>query len=280
MGLFRRKKKEEPEPPAEPQIDENANWHVYADRGFEKARDQNLLEGVKMWCEAVDRFDDDTPKYLLKLHDDIFDLVSKQMLDTALLEKILPTQLVSEVDAEARIKHGEIWNPICDEIFYYAKENVSTCEGPGSAAMLFIAGAYSIIGYLRFSSDPVDSAEKCREVSKLGNLTADQCLSYGRIGYKGALKPKTARRFCLEIVSFFDRVAEALEEATSKLSEEELEQIRTNRNLDRVDRMEHLATALRIVLGASVEGRLPKRKKGDALGNELSLYISEFFKTQ
>ena len=280
MGLFRRKKQEAPEPLPEPQIDENANWHVYADKAFEKAEEQNLVEAVKLWCEAVDRFDEDTPKYLLKLRNDIYDFVSKQMLDIAIKGRILPTQLIAEVDAEAQIKHGEVWKPLCEDLFYYAKENVPECEGPESSSMFFIAGAYSIVGYLRFSSDPVESAEKCREVSRLGTLTADQCVSYGRVGYKGGLKPKMGRRFCFEIVEFFDRVAEALEEASSKLSEEELEQVRTNRKLDRADRLQHLAAALQIVLGSSVDGHLPKRKKGDALERELSLYISEFVRIQ
>lgn len=280
MGLFRRKKQDVPELPAEPRIDENANWHVYSDRAFEKAREENIPAAVRLWCDAVDRFDDDTPKYLLKLRNDIFDLISAQMLDYAVRGKIVPTQMVAELDAEASIKHGDIWTaPLCVDLFYYVKENVSACEGPESASMLFIAGAYSVVGYLRFSSDLLESAEKCREVSRLGTLTADQCSSYGWMTYKGGLKPKQGRGFCLTIVAFFDRVADTLEKAASELSEEQLERIRTSRRLDRFDRLEHLAAALQIVLGSSVDGHLPKRKKGDALDRELSLYISEFIRT-
>ncbi len=279
MSLFRKKLQEVPELPAEPQINEDANWHVFCERAFEKARAEDIPSAVQLWCEAVDRFDDDSPKYLLKLREDIFNIVSFQMLEYAKKGKIVPTQLVAEVDAEALIKHGDVWTaPLCEGLFYFAKENISDCEGPESTAMLFIAGAYSIIGYLRFSSDPVESADKCREVSKLGVQAADQCSGYSRMTYQGGLKPKQARGFCLTVVAFFDKVAESLENGVSELSEEQLEQIRTHRKIDRSDRLEHLAAALQIVLGSSVEGHLPKRKKGDALENELSLYLADYFK--
>lgn len=280
MKLFGRKKEELPEPPAEFRIDENANWHVFSDRAFEKAREENIPAATVYWCDAIDRYDEDSSKYLLKLRRDIFDLVSSQMLDYAHKGKIVPTQMIAEVDAEAMIKHGDSWTtPLSEDLFYFAKENVSECEGPESASMLFIAGAYSIVGYLRFSSDPVESAEKCREVSRLGTLTADQCASYGRMTYKGGLKPKQGRGFCLTVVAFFDTVADALEKAVSELSGDELEKIKNHRELDRFDRLEHLAAALQIVLGSSVDGHLPKRKKGDAIERELSLYIGDFFRS-
>lgn len=279
MGLFR-KKKEAPAPLPEPQIDDDANWRIFSDRAFGKARDGNLPAAVQLWCEAVDRYDEGTGKYLQKLHDDIFALVSVQMLEEARAGRILPVQTVAEIDSEAFIKHGDRWpSPLCDELFYFAKENAGECTGPESASMLFIAGAYSIVGYLRFSSDIRESADKCREVSRLGNLTAEQCRSYKRSSYRGNLKPKQAQEFCLTIVSFFDRVAEYLDGAASKLTDEQLAAVRELRQQDRIDRLDHLANALQIVLGASVEGHLPKRKKATALDRELAAYVAEFLKT-
>lgn len=280
MGLFRRKK-DEPTAPKEPTIDENANWRVFSEHAFSKARDDNLPAAVQLWCEAVDRYDEDTGKYLSKLRDDIFDIVSSQMLDYAGKGRVVPTQMVAEIDSEASIKHGDLWpDPLCDDLFYFAKENVGNCEGPEMAAMLFIEGAYSIVGYLRFSSDIRASADKCREVSRLGNLTAEQCASYKRSSYKGNLKPKQAKEFCLSIVAFFDKVAECLDEASSKLTDVQVQEIKVLRQQDRFDRLEHLANALQIVLGTSVDGHLPKRKKATALDSELASYVADFLRSR
>ena len=99
MGLFGRKNKEaEPETPWQPAVADDANWHLWAEKGFESARDSDLPHAVTYWLGAIDRYDEDTTKLLDKLRKDIFDTVIAKMQEGAVQGQLIPSHMIAEVD--------------------------------------------------------------------------------------------------------------------------------------------------------------------------------------
>ncbi len=275
MGLFGKKNKDaEPETPWQPAVADDANWHLWAEKGFESARDSDLPHAVTYWLGAIDRYDEDTTKLLDKLRKDIFDTVIAKMQEGAVQGQLIPSHMIAEVDAEAVVKHGDKWRPLLStEVFYHVKENLDSQPGPETVTYTFIAGAYSILGYLRFVSDIKEAAEKCGEVERLGKQASQLCYGFKGNRYEGTVKPKMGGTFCYIINTLFTNLAILLERKVATLSHEQIEAIKERRTNDRVDLLEHLSNALQLTMSAGTSGRLKQKKRVREVLNELNAYI-------
>ena len=281
-GLFGKKEKKEAEPAEawKPAVADDANWHLWADKGFESARDNDLPHAVIYWVGAVDRYDEETTKLLDKLRRDILDIVVLKMKEGAIQGQLIPSQMVAEVDAEAVIKHGDKWRPlICTELFYHVKETLDAQPGPETVTYTYIAGAYSILGYLRFASDIKEAAEKCGEVERLGKQASQMCYAFKGNDYAGKVKPKMGGTFCYIINTLFTNLAILLERKVAALSNEQIEAIRERRASDRTDLLEHLSNALQMTMSAGTSGRLKQKKRVNMVLSELKAYIDDFVGT-
>lgn len=274
MGLFRKKKTEVPEGPKEEPLPDDAGWRRWAERGFQHLADNDMYGAVSYWTQTIDRFSDE-PRFYTKFHNDVVDKIAESMMQHVAIGKIIPTHIIAELDVEAYLKQHDIRGSLfCDDVFYYVKEHVTEAAGPTETVMMFLCGAYAMAGYLRFSPDLRESAERCEEVVRLGNYCSEHCMSFKRGTYKSHLKPKVVNEFIESTRDFYGDVGRKLTEAADAMTEEELLSLIEYRREHFTDRLAPFSSALQ----ASIESvRMSYRSRQKTVKN-IDELIDDFVK--
>lgn len=279
MVLFRKKKTEQPEAPKEEPLPDDAGWRRWAERGFQHLADNDMYGAVSYWTQAIDRFSEE-PRFYTKFHNDVVDKIAESMMQHVAIGKIIPTHIIAELDVEAYLKQREIRGSLfSDDIFYYVKEHVSETASPTEVVMMFLCGAYAMAGYLRFSPDLRESAERCDEVVRLGNYCSEKCLSFKRGQYKGHLKPKVINEFIESTRDFYGEVGKKLTEAADAMTEEELSALAGYRREHFTDRLAPFSSALQASIESVRMSYRSKNRSVKGIDGDIDEFVRMFLDT-
>lgn len=281
MGLFRKKKEEEatPEPPR-PVPQNQDNWHEWASFARNSLAEGDLPKAIGYWSDSIAHFDSQPVQYE-KFHEEIMEQIIEHMNGEIKKGKVIQAHLLAELDRQVSEKIPEMCGTLFSEdLFYHVKENISSADGPASTARLYVCAAYAVLGYLRFAADMRVSSEKCQEAAKLGRYASEQCLSYVKGKYEGALKPKPAAEFVEAFAVFYDEVQKALDEAISTKSSEELETLVSYRTEHVVDRLDSIGAAMQYSINGTDAGSRKKAKLDAQCSAKITAYIEASMKLE
>lgn len=242
-----------------PPLPEDAVWTAWAERAAIDMDENRLYDAIDKWKQAIIRFDGDAQLYA-KLHQDIVDKTISCMKGHIAVSKIVPTHLLAELDEAERLHRSDIRGSMfADDIFYYVKEHLDEAEGPEEVTLLYLCAAYSIAGYLRFSADIIESANRCEEVAKFGQYAMEKCINHKLGPYKGRVRPKYGAVFIRSVNDFFIILCNKLRDVAKSMSQEEIAALTEYRLSNPGDRLDTLVGGLKATIN-SVGGKISRKR--------------------
>lgn len=285
MGLLKVAKDDVPKsvappvPDERPPLPDDAVWTAWAERAAIDLTENRMYDAFDKWKQAIARFDGDAQLYA-KFHQEIVDKVIASMKEHIAVSKIIPTHLLAELDEEERLKHSEFRaSSFADDVFYYIKEHLDEAEGPEEVTLLYLCASYSIAGYLRFSADIVESADRCEEVAKFGQYAQEKCINHKLGPYKGHVRPKYGAVFVRSVNDFFIILCNKLRDIAKGMSHEEISVLTEYRLAHPGDRLESIVGGLKATIN-SVGGKISRKRTIKVLYAKVDEFAELFLKKE
>ena len=258
-----------------PPLPDDAVWTAWAERAAIDMSENRTYDAFDKWRKAIARFDGDAQLYA-KLHQEIIDNVVKSMKEHVAVSKIIPTHLLAELDQEEKLSQSQFRDSaFSDDMFYYVKEHIDEAAGPEEVTLLFLCGSYAIAGYLRFSADIKETADKCEEVARFGDYCADKCIKHKLGPYKGHVRPKYGAVFVNAVNGYFIVLCNRLREKAKEMSQEEISALTEYRLANPGDRLDAVVGGLKATIN-SVGGKIAKKKTLRVLNMKIDEYLEQF----
>ena len=264
-----------PKPDERPPLPDDAVWTAWAERAAIDLSENRMYDAIDKWKHAIDRFEGE-PALFTKLHQDILDKVIVSMNEHIGVSKIIPTHLLAELDLEERLKHNELRGPVlADELFYHVKEHIDEASGPEATTLYYLCAAYSIAGTLRFSADIKEAAERCSEVARFGEYSAQKCINHKLGPYKGSVRPKYGALFITSVNDFFIILCNKLRDAAKEMTQEEISALTEYRLANPGDRLDSVVGGLKATIN-SVGGKISRKRTIKVLNAKLDDFVAQF----
>ena len=243
MAFWNRKKEQVAEEEPLPVVRDSDNWRAWEEAGRKLMEDNNSLDAIHYYVQAVDLFDGnqrDLERFLARVCADIM-ACAKRITQ---YNRAVPMHLMAEIDNEIAVKHPDIVpeKTLTDIVMDGCDGAIDIAEGPADVVMLGLTSLCCALGYVRYSCDMREDIIRCARASEI--CIRGSGISRGMKPVKGQLHPNQG----VLILNTYSELAESIKgmEAVviSDMSDQQLDDLAEYRREHPVDLLDNLINAL------------------------------------